>query len=123
EGDGETAEFDVRFGGQGERGRGLIDVSYVDQKEVNTADRDGSKFPIAGFPHGISSGTPPGRYIFCDPSIGCGDDDFFSVTPNAGVQFPVFNSADPDNDDFHSFGLDDRFNYQPFNHLVTPNER
>ena len=123
EGDGETADFDVRFGGQGERGRGLIDVSYVDQKEVNTADRDGSEFPIAGFPHGISSGTPPGRYIFCDPSIGCGDDDFFSVTPNAGVQFPVFNSADPDNDDFHSFGLDDRFNYQPFNHLVTPNER
>ncbi len=39
EGDGETADFDVRFGGQGERGRGLIDISYVDQKEVNTADR------------------------------------------------------------------------------------
>ena len=49
EGDGETAEFDVRFGGQGERGRALIDISYVDQKEVNTADRDASEFPIAGF--------------------------------------------------------------------------
>lgn len=32
-------------------------------------------------------------------------------------------STDLESSDFHAFALEDRFNYQPFNHLVTPNER
>lgn len=121
QGDGETNEIDVRFGGEGERGRALIDLSYVEQKAVNTADRSRSEFPLPGFPFGVSSGTPAGRFIFCDPSIGCGPDDFFSVAPD--IVLPTWDPSDPDNDDFHDFALADRFNYQPFNHLVTPNER
>ncbi len=112
-GDGETLGFDVRFGAEGERSRALIDVSYTDQDAVNTADRRESEYPIAGFPYGISSGTPAGRFIFFDPDVG----DYVSVAPNAGVQNPQYPQ------DFHGFGLDDRFNYQPFNHLVTPNKR
>ena len=127
EGDGETAEFDVRFGGQGERGRALIDISYVDQKEVNTQDRDTSVFPLPGFPFGVSSGTPPGRFVFCDTGTGCIPTDPLSprssVVPNAGVQSPTWNPTDQANDDFHDYGDPDRFNYQPFNHLATPNER
>jgi iron complex outermembrane receptor protein len=119
EGDGETAEFDVRVGGSGERGRGLIDISYTDQKEVNTTDRSSSVYPIPGFPFGVSSGSPAGRYIFLDPVVG----DFVSVAPNAGVAFPQYTLGNPATDDFHGFALADRFNYQPFNHLVTPNER
>jgi iron complex outermembrane recepter protein len=125
EGDGENAEFDVRFGGRGERGRALIDLSYVDQKPVNTADRETSKYPIPGFPYGVSSGTLAGRFVFCDPSAGCvptDPDTWQSVAPDS-ANAPVWNPIDPDNDDFHGFALDDRFNYQPFNHLVTPNER
>lgn len=118
QGDGETAEFDLRFGGRSERGRALMDISYVDQKAVNTADRDTSRFPLPGFPFGVSSGTPAGRFIFFDPVV----DDFVSVSPDTANN-PVWNPADPDNDDFHDFALADRFNYQPFNHLVTPNER
>jgi iron complex outermembrane receptor protein len=131
EGDGATKEFDVRFGGEGLRGRALIDISYVDQEEVNTQDRDTSVYPIPGYPFGISSASPTGRFIFCDPSIGCirndTQDDYFSVTPNAGVigsQSSAWDPNDPDVGDFHHFTTpDDRFNYQPFNHLVTPNER
>ena len=125
EGDGGTAEFDMRMGAEGERSRGLIDVSYTNQEAVNTADRKNSVYPIFGFPFGISSGTPAGRYVFCN--LDCDPDsptnDTVSVTPNAGVALPVYNPADPDNDDFHPFALEDRFNYQPYNHLVTPNER
>jgi iron complex outermembrane receptor protein len=121
QGDGETYEVDVRFGGEGERGRALVDISYVDQRSVNTADRDTSEYPLPGFPFGVSSGTPAGRFIFCDPSIGCGPDDFYDVAPD-GV-LGAWDPNDPDNDDFHAFALEDRFNYQPFNHLVTPNER
>jgi iron complex outermembrane receptor protein len=118
ESDGETAEFDVRFGGSGEKGRALLDISYADQKAVNTADRETSAYPLPGFPYGVSSGTPSGRFVFNDPVLGV-----VSVTPNAGVTNPVWNPLDPDNDDFHRFALADRFNYQPYNHLVTPNER
>ena len=61
----------MRFGGAGERGRGLIDISYVDQKEVNTQDRDTSIFPLPGYEGGVSSGIPPGRFRFCDTRTGC----------------------------------------------------
>jgi iron complex outermembrane receptor protein len=118
EGDGETAEFDVRFGARGERGRALIDISYADQKSVNTQDRKESVYALPGFPYGISSGTPAGRFVFTDPILGG-----VSVAPDAGVSNPVWNPLDPDNDDFHPFALGDRFAYQPFNHLLTPNER
>ncbi len=119
EGDGETAEFDVRLGGRGERGRGLLDISYTDQKAVNTSDRPTSVFPVPGFPFGTSSGTPAGRYIFVDPVVG----GVVSVTPNAGVADPTYELGNTATDDFHGFTLADRFNFQPFNHLVTPNER
>jgi iron complex outermembrane receptor protein len=67
QGDGEISEFDVRLGAQGERSRGLIDISYTDQKSVNTADRPTSQYPLPGFPYGVSSGTPAGRFVFFDP--------------------------------------------------------
>lgn len=127
QGDGRTSEFDVRLGGSGERSRGLVDISYANQHSVNTADRKTSQFPIPGFPFGVSSGTPAGRFIFFDPTV----DDFVSVAPNQASPLPVWDPNDPDNtdptatgaDDFHPFALADRFNFQPFNHLVTPNER
>jgi iron complex outermembrane receptor protein len=127
DGDGQTAEFDIRMGARGERGRGLLDISYTDQKEVNTADRSTSEFPIPGFPFGVSSGAVMGRFIFCDPPFTtCNPDDdngFFSVAPNQASPFPEWDPADPTGGGFHNFALADRFNYQPFNHLITPNER
>ena len=118
QGDGETAEFDVRMGARSERGRILVDISYTEVKEVNTQDRENSVYALPGFEHGLSSATPFGRFIFTDPILGD-----VSVAPDAGVEFPVWDPSDPDNDDFHGFALEDRFNWQPFNHLVTPNER
>lgn len=91
--DGETAEVDVRFGARGERGRALIDISWADQKAVNTADREESFYPLPGFPFGASSGTPAGRYVFFDPRVG----DWVDVAPNAGVANPVYDPTDPDN--------------------------
>ncbi len=124
--DGHTDEFDVRLGARGERGRALVDISYANQRAVNTQARSESVFALPGFPFGISSASAAGRFIFCDPAI-CDINDpdpaFVSVAPNAGVPLPDWDPNDQDNDDFHRFGLADRFAYQPFNHLVTPNER
>jgi iron complex outermembrane receptor protein len=105
------------MGGNGERGRALVAINYVNQEEVNTADRPTSEFPLPGFPFGISSGTPAGRFVFFDPVVG----DFVDVAPDNTN--PVYTLGDPTGGDFHAFALEDRFNYQPFNHLVTPNER
>jgi iron complex outermembrane receptor protein len=118
QGDGETSEFDVRFGGRGERGRALVDISYADQKAVSTQDREESVFALPGFPFGISGGIPAGRFVFVDPVAGEVD-----VVPNQTSPTPVWDPNDQANDDFHDFTDADRFAYQPFNHLITPNER
>jgi iron complex outermembrane receptor protein len=125
DGDGQTSEFDMRMGGDGERGRALLDISYANQKSVNTADRSTSVYPIPGFPFGVSSGSPAGRFVFCnlDCDPNSPTNDTVSIAPDFADPLPVYNPADPDNDDFHGFALEDRFNYQPYNHLVTPNER
>src|SRR5688572_14097120 len=117
DGDGETAEFDMRLGGNGERGRALVALSYNDQKAVNTADRDESRLALPGFPFGISGGIAAGRANFFDPVVG----DFVDVVPeNTNA---VYTPGDPNGGDFHEFSDADRFDYQPYNHLVTPNER
>jgi iron complex outermembrane receptor protein len=130
EGDGETNEIDIRMGARGERARGLIDISYNDQKEVNTADRPTSVFPLPGFPFGVSSGSPAGRFRFCDPNVSGNCNvavnpgaTYYSVAPDFATPLPDWDVNNQANDDFHPFALADRFNYQPFNHLVTPNER
>ncbi len=123
EGDGESAEIDVRWGAEGERSRALIDVSWTDQREVFAGDRDISFYPIPGFPFGASSGTPEGRVVFTDPRTG----ETLSLTsyvvnPNYDPNCWVGGGA-AGCDDFQPFTLDDRFNYQPFNYLLTPSER
>jgi len=124
EGDGESAEVNVRWGAEGERARVLLDVSFTDQKEVMAGDREISEYAIQGFPWGLSSGTPEGRVIFTDPRIG----QDLSITTYS--QNPVYDpncwatgTSTPGCDDFQPFTLADRFNWQPYNFLLTPNER
>jgi iron complex outermembrane receptor protein len=126
EGDGETQEYSISFGAQGDNSRAFVAASYTDQDSVSAADRDISLYPIAGFPSGASSGTPQGRFAFYEPRNG---DAWTSITLNDGVlndggaNIPVYDPLNPNSGDFHDFALADRFNWQPYNHLVTPNER
>ena len=123
DGDGESAEIDVRWGAESERLRVFMDVSFTDQQEVFAGDRSISKYAITGFPYGLSSGTPEGRVVFTDPRIG----ETLSVTsytvnpfydPNCWTGASVSGC-----DDFQSFTLEDRFNWPPYNYLLTPNQR
>ncbi len=117
EGDGESEEIDIRLGASGDRSRMFVDVSYTNQKNVSAADRDISFYPIAGFPFGVSSGTPSGRFVFTDPRTG----ETVSLAPNSTS--PIYDPQNPTAGGFHGFALEDRFNFQVFNHLSTPNER
>lgn len=129
DGDGETQNYDVSIGATGDRTRVLFDVAYARQKDVLAGDRAISEFPIAGIGMCLatcSSGTPQGRFVFTDPNTMTTS----SITLNDGVlndgmaNIPVFDPLNPGTaGDFHDFQTSDRFNFQPFNFLQTPNER
>jgi len=67
---GETTEAAVTLGGGNEHFNAVFGASYYEQKEISSGDWDQSSFPtpLAGLRAG-SSGTPQGRYKFCDPRI------------------------------------------------------
>ena len=141
EGDGATSTADIAWGWNGERSNLFLGASYTNQEKVLARDREQSSLPVPGTGLAFgSSGTPTGRFIFCDPSrapgtVGyCGafpndpDSDaddalYYDVTPNNGATSPVFDGTDPNGGDYHEFGTADRFNFAQYNLLVTPSER
>lgn len=132
EGDGESTEVGLLWGGGNEATHVLLSASYKDERGIETADRQRSRFPnpnatTCDVPGTFcSSFTPQGRFIF-GPNLAGGA----SITLNDGVlndgmgNIPVFDPANPDSGDFHAFTGADRFNYNGpgFNYLRTPNER
>jgi len=123
EGDGATGKLDVAWGWNGERSNLFLGASYTDQERVSSADREQSRFPVPGTGVAFgSSGTPTGRFIFTDPVTGV----TYDVTPNTGASDPNFDRTQTGctrTDDYHCFRTADRFNFSPFNLLVTPSER
>lgn len=124
DGDGESAEVDVSFGAKSDRARMFVDVSWTNEKPVYAGDRKISEYAIQGFPYGLSSGTPEGRLVFTDPRIG----QTLSITsyvanPHYDPNCWATGTSTPGCDDFQPFTLDDRFNWQPYNYLLTPNRR
>jgi iron complex outermembrane receptor protein len=122
QGDGETTKADVTVGGSGERFNAVFSASYVEQKTVFSNDRDqaGEPVPGTGVTRG-SSATPQGRFIFSDPRSG----NDLDITLNNGTGTPIYNPANPTGgtSTYHPFALSDRFNFSPFNLVVTPNTR
>lgn len=133
EGDGYTQDYSISFGGSGERSRAFFSASFSRQDAVLSQDRALSRAIIYGAPPGVggSGFTPQGRFIFLDPRgdvDGNGEPDVLDLTlnngvVNDGVTRPVFDPNNPTGGDFHAFGTADRFNYRPYNYLVTPNRR
>ena len=130
--DGESTSIGLLWGGANDTTHIVLSASYADERGVETASRDQSRFPNANATScdvpgsRCSSFTPQGRYIL-GPNFG-----FASITLDDGIlndgmtNIPVFNAADPGvGDDFHPFTGADRFNYNGpgFNYLRTPNER
>jgi iron complex outermembrane receptor protein len=127
EGDGKTEQWDISFGSSHEDLSTFFSVNYLKAGEVGSADRSISAFPTPGATActlRCSSGTPQGRFFFTDPNTG----QTLNLTLNDGVTgTPVYHPADPAagprTDDFHNFTTADRFNFQPFNLMLTPSER
>lgn len=128
EGDGFTQEYNLSFGINDDRTSAVLGVSYLDQEGVLSADRPTTAFPTPGatscLQGGCSSGTPLGRFIVTDPNTGTAMDMTLRSALLPG-QVPAYNPANPTGpaSPFKDFTTADRFNFQPFNYVVTPSER
>lgn len=121
---GETWGADLGWGGSSERARWFLGASYFKQKEISSIEYGPASVPVpgTGLANG-SSATPYGRFVFQDP-----DGTVYSITPNTGASDPTYTSGQPAcpttrTDDFHCFTTADRFNFAPYNLLLTPSER
>jgi len=128
EGDGDTVEGSLSIGSVSDQTSVFLNISYVDQESVSAADvaqaRE-SAGPGTSNLHG-SSGTPQGRFVLTDPNtttfINCTIND--GAAPGAGQTAVFYDPASPCvGDDFNTWSNADRFNFAPFNKVVTPSER
>src|SRR6267378_8077338 len=127
---GRTTEASLTAGGSSGKFSGLFVASFFNQEEISSSKWAQSDFPEpnAGLLAG-SSATPQGRFRFCDPSVpvpnygSCSPSHSFNVTLNDGTTTPVWNKNAPSSGTYHNFTNADRFNYAPFNLLLTPSQR
>jgi iron complex outermembrane recepter protein len=128
QGDGNLTDVNASWGASEGRTSIVAGVGYFKQDGVFAGDRDISRFPapfatscLAG---GCSSGTPLGRFIVHDPNTNADlDMTLRHAFPPGGSA--SYNPADPtgSGEDFKDFETADRFDFQPFNFVVTPSER
>ena len=125
QGDGFTQNYDVSFGNRTDELSVMLNLSYMRQDSISSADRTISKTALPGIQTcsgRCSSATPQGRFNFIDPVTG----KELDMTLNEGVSDrPRYNIADPGGggDDFHPFDTADRFDFSPYNLILTPSER
>ena len=115
-GDGGIHKYDVSWGNTTDRMSLIVAASYLDQRSVRSEDRSQADSPIPGLRQceaGCSSATPQGRLVFVDPVTGAER----NITLNSGVGQPLFPT------DYHDFTSADRFNFAPYNLVLTPSRR
>jgi iron complex outermembrane recepter protein len=124
--DGRTQSYDFTFGSSNTNSGLLFNASYTDQQGISSADRGISREPILGLGNaGGSSAAANGRFRFVAPTTS----PWSAFCGNTTCNLSINQNATPGADgklsmsDFHPFTSDDRFNYAPFNYVLTPEER
>ena len=134
---GGTTGVDFSFGKSGDRAQWVVGASYFKQKEISSAEYKWAREPVpgTGLANG-SSATPGGRSVFA-PADGnntygglcplAKDDSGNPIPGSATCNITLPNGANyagtgfPGN--FIPFTTANRFNFAPYNLLLTPNER
>lgn len=113
QGDGHTQEYDLSYGIKGDTTNFVFGASYVKQEAVRSSNRAISQFPNPGQTAcsngggGCSSAAVNGRFLT----------DFGNQTiSNPPDSTPTLAELRP-------FLVTDRFNFAPFNYILTPSER
>mgnify|MGYP006419106483 FL=1 len=110
DGGGQAETMSLTMGASSDKGSFIAGLSHVDLSQLGNGDRNQTAAAPAG---GGSSGTPQGRFVYGDVVGDCANFTVAEGTPgtNAATDFRCFTSPD------------DRFNYNPYNYIETPNER
>ena len=119
--DGKTEAYDFTMGASNDKSGLVFNLAYTNQDAILSKDRNISKEPVFG--QGASSGSsalPNGRFFIVAPSTSTSP-----ICPANQVCDLTFDPAAPNNfRNFVSHGpTSDRFNYAPYNYVLTPEER
>ncbi|MFL6763293.1 MAG: TonB-dependent receptor domain-containing protein [Sphingomicrobium sp.] len=112
-GDGKTVDLQASYGLGNDRLDVVFGAAYVNQKAVRSSDRDISQFPN---PHQTSCTDPVGG---CSSAAANGR--FVTSFGNQTIRNPP--DATPTLAELRPFTAADRFNFAPFNYILTPSER
>jgi iron complex outermembrane receptor protein len=134
EGDGFSQNYQLSWGtGTDGPTQVVVGANFVKQDPILAADRAISAFPApyqtSCLQGGCSSYTPLGRFILLrDPTQSfLTSTDVASITLKAPVvgRVPIYSPdfATNPNTDFKGFTTADRFNFAPFNYILTPLKR
>ncbi len=126
-GGGGTGQFSLSTGTKTDTLSAFIDLSYSRQNEISAASREitavsdtGDRAVYRALQLGYAVGALPvhrsehGRVSEYCHQLECDG--------HTALRFPASDTA-PRTDDFHNFTVDDRFNFQTFNFIMTPSER
>ncbi|WP_031238312.1 TonB-dependent receptor domain-containing protein [Asticcacaulis sp. AC466] len=127
-GDGVTELYNYSYGHTFDSTGGslIIGGNYARQGSIFKGDRALYRFPTPGATQcdsNCSSGTPNARVIVTNPLTG----ESMNITLKAPVLTgkPFIDLTDPTgpNSDYKAFTVADRFNFSPYNYILTPNKR
>jgi iron complex outermembrane recepter protein len=122
-GDGKTNTGNLSLGGSTDRLDFFLDISHYEQNRISSADWFQSSFPTPGA--GLSAGSsyiPFTRTIFTT----VGGEEYGGLCPGGVCNIAANgtnNGLQPFPGGFHRFGTADRFNFAPYNLLLTPSKR
>ena len=128
EGDGLAQDYNLSWGASQEHLSLVFGVGYFKQDPVYANDRDISRFPnpyaTSCTEGGCSSGTPNARVIVHDPNTNQDMDITLRNALQPG-QRPIYIPGNPTSPlgSYKDFTTADRFNFQPYNYIMTPLER
>ncbi|WP_034161161.1 TonB-dependent receptor domain-containing protein [Sphingomonas sp. ERG5] len=121
QGDGHTQDYNASYGIKGPTTSIVFGASYVKTEAVRAGDRKISLFPNPGQTSctdpvgGCSSGAVNGRFLGFFGNLA------LTHAPINGR--PRYDPVNPANSDFRAFTAADRFNFAPFNYILTPSDR
>ena len=137
-GDGQTETYELSMGKSDATSSVFASLSYTDVEEIASSSRSISLEPVpgTGLTRG-SSATPFGRALFFNGVNTVGglcpledtdndtipDTALCDVTPNTADYTGVPGMIPTFGADYHAFTTADRFNFQPYNMILTPSER
>jgi iron complex outermembrane receptor protein len=121
QGDGLSQNYQLSWGNGGSSATQIVlGANFVKQDPISSGDRAISLFPTPGATAcdpSCSSGTPLGRFIVLGQNL--------TLRGPVIGRVPVYNPLDPTdpNSDFKAFTTADRFNFAPYNYILTPLQR